>query len=100
MPPVPAWRFVVEVVLVLPSVTVLAPAPVPMLTVPFTLSVERETVPPLAVIPAKVSVSVAPEPPKDSPVLPPANVNDADVNGPPVSPLIVIPLVVPVSDPN
>ena len=82
--------------LVEPSVVVFAPAPVPMLIVLLVASVARLTVPPFAVIPAKVNVSVVPAPPKESPVVPPVNVIFEPVNAPPVSP--VIDLIAPAAE--
>ena len=88
--PEPDCMVVALVELVDPNVDVFTPAPVPTLIVLVVASVANETVPPLAVIPAKVRVSVVPDPPKDNPVVPPAKVILEPLSAPPVSPVIVV----------
>ena len=89
-PPVPHAIVVTLVVFVDPKVVVFTPAPVPTFIVEVVASVASDTVPPFAVIPANVNVSVEPDPPNDNPVVPPVNVKLFPVRAPPVSPVIEI----------
>ena len=90
MPPEADWIVVVADAVVDPTVVVLSPAPDPIEIDSARASVDSDTGPPLAVMPANVKVSVEPDPPKDNPVLPPEKIKADPTNGPPVSPIMVI----------